>query len=74
MNYELENYVLSHIDPEGDYLYRLWRATNVHLLRGRMASGHLQGRISLRWERSADTALYAWPKDWKKAEWCIHTR
>ena len=34
-----------HIDPEGDYLYRLWRATNVHLLRGRMASGHLQGRL-----------------------------
>ena len=45
MNYELENYVLSHIDPEGDYLYRLWRATNVHLLRGRMARGHLQGRL-----------------------------
>lgn len=45
MNYELENYVLSHIDPEGGYLYRLWRATNVHLLRGRMASGHLQGRL-----------------------------
>lgn len=45
VNSELENYVLSHIDPEGDYLYRLWRATNVHLLRGRMASGHLQGRL-----------------------------
>lgn len=45
MNSELENYVLSHIDAEGDYLYRLWRATNVHLLRGRMASGHLQGRL-----------------------------
>lgn len=45
MNHELENYLLSHIDPEGDYLYRLWRATNVHLLRGRMASGHLQGRL-----------------------------
>lgn len=38
-------YILNHIDPEGDYLYRLYRATNVHLLRGRMASGHLQGRI-----------------------------
>lgn len=37
--------MLDHIDPEGDYLYRLWRATNVHLLRGRMASGHLQGRL-----------------------------
>ena len=40
MNYELEQYLLSHIDP-----YRLWRATNIHLLHGRMASGHLQGRL-----------------------------
>lgn len=45
MNYELEQYILAHTDPEGDYLYRLWRATNVHLLHGRMASGHLQGRL-----------------------------
>ena len=42
---QLENYILNHIDAEGDYLYRLYRATNVHLLRGRMASGHLQGRL-----------------------------
>ncbi|RRD00250.1 O-methyltransferase [Prevotella sp. OH937_COT-195] len=41
----LEEYITSHIDPEGEYLYRLWRATNVHLLHGRMASGHLQGRL-----------------------------
>lgn len=41
----LDDYILSHIDPEGDYLYRLWRATNVRLLHGRMASGHLQGRL-----------------------------
>ena len=41
----LDDYILSHIDPEGDYLYRLWRATNVHVLHGRMASGHLQGRL-----------------------------
>ena len=41
----LDDYILKHIDPEGDYLYRLWRATNVHLLRGRMASGHLQGSL-----------------------------
>lgn len=41
----IEDYILQHIDPEGDYLYRLYRATNVHLLRGRMASGHLQGRL-----------------------------
>ena len=41
----LEQYVLKHIDEEGDYLHRLWRATNVELLHGRMASGHLQGRL-----------------------------
>lgn len=41
----LHPYILSHTDPEGDYLYRLYRATNVHLLHGRMASGHLQGRL-----------------------------
>ena len=41
----IEEYILKHIDPEGDYLYRLYRDTNVHLLRGRMASGHLQGRL-----------------------------
>ena len=41
----LDDYVLSHIEPEGDYLYRLYRATNMQLLHGRMASGHLQGRL-----------------------------
>ena len=45
MNDELEKYVLGHIDAEGDYLYRLYRATNIRLLHGRMASGHLQGRL-----------------------------
>ena len=45
MTDDLESYILQHIDPEGDYLYRLYRATNIHLLRGRMASGHLQGRL-----------------------------
>ena len=45
MSDDLEQYILHHIDPEGDYLYRLYRATNIHLLRGRMASGHLQGRL-----------------------------
>lgn len=39
------DYILTHIDPEPDYLYRLWRATNIRLLHGRMASGHLQGRL-----------------------------
>jgi len=41
----LDEYILQHIDPEPDYLYRLWRATNIHMLHGRMASGHLQGRL-----------------------------
>ena len=41
----LEEYIEYHIDPEPDYLYRLWRATNIHMLHGRMASGHLQGRL-----------------------------
>lgn len=39
------DYLLSHISPEPDYLHRLWRATNIELLHGRMASGHLQGRL-----------------------------
>lgn len=29
-------YLASHIDPEGDYLYRLYRATNIHTIHGRM--------------------------------------
>jgi len=41
----LDDYILSHIDAEPDYLYRLYRATNIHMLHGRMASGHLQGRL-----------------------------
>ncbi len=45
MNTELERYLLAHIDAEGDYLYRLYRATNIHTVHGRMASGHLQGRL-----------------------------
>ena len=42
---QLEDYVLQHSEPEPEYLYRLWRATNIHTLHGRMASGHLQGRL-----------------------------
>ena len=41
----IENYIAAHIDAEPEYLYRLWRATNIHMLHGRMASGHLQGRL-----------------------------
>ena len=41
----IDEYIAQHIEPEPDYLYRLWRATNIHMLHGRMASGHLQGRL-----------------------------
>lgn len=45
MKDELQDYILAHIEPEPEYLYRLWRATNVHTIHGRMVSGHLQGRL-----------------------------
>lgn len=41
----LDDYILAHTEPEPDYLYRLWRATNIQTIHGRMASGHLQGRL-----------------------------
>ena len=45
MTEDIEKYVLAHSEPEGDYLYRLYRATNIQTIHGRMASGHLQGRM-----------------------------
>lgn len=46
MNDELlEQYILNHIDDEGDYLRKVNRDTHVQLLKPRMCSGHLQGRI-----------------------------
>lgn len=41
----IDEYILQHIDAEPEHLYRLYRATNIELLHGRMASGHLQGRL-----------------------------
>ena len=41
----LDEYILQHIDEEGEYLKSLYRDTHVKLLRPRMASGHLQGRM-----------------------------
>lgn len=41
----IDDYILSHIDPEPELLHRLYRATQLHLLYPRMASGHLQGRL-----------------------------
>ena len=45
MSETIDEYILAHIDKESDYMHRLWRATQLHLLYGRMASGHLQGRL-----------------------------
>ncbi len=41
----IDEYILQHIDEEGTYLKALYRDTHVKLLRPRMASGHLQGRM-----------------------------
>ena len=41
----LDEYILGHIDAEGDYLHSLWRDTQLRLSYGQMASGHLQGRV-----------------------------
>lgn len=45
MDTEIEQYILDHIDGEGELLSQLNRDTHVNLLRPRMLSGHLQGRI-----------------------------
>ena len=41
----IDEYILQHIDDEGDYLKALYRDTHLKLLYPRMASGHLQGRM-----------------------------
>ena len=45
MQEELEDYILKHIDAEGEDLRRLNRETHLYHLRPRMCSGHLQGRM-----------------------------
>lgn len=41
----IDQYILTHISPETDYLYELDRETNLNVLGSRMLSGHLQGQI-----------------------------
>ncbi len=41
----LDDYILSHSEPEHPFLHALWRATYLHLNYPRMASGHLQGQL-----------------------------
>lgn len=45
MDDALDDYIRAHTTPERPELYRLWRATNTQLVRGRMASGHVQGQL-----------------------------
>lgn len=45
MDIKQEEYILSHIDEEGELLAQLNRETNLKIMRPRMLSGHLQGRI-----------------------------
>jgi len=41
----IDDYILTHMEPESDYLHTLWRTAHVHLMNPRMSSGHLQGRL-----------------------------
>lgn len=41
----MEEYILSHIDAENDYMHRLWREINLRLYNGHMTSDHLQGSL-----------------------------
>jgi predicted O-methyltransferase YrrM len=42
---KIEEYILSHIDPEPELLKRMTREAHVKLLRPRMISGNVQGRL-----------------------------
>ncbi|HSH50358.1 MAG TPA: O-methyltransferase, partial [Bacteroidales bacterium] len=43
--YNIEQYIIDHSDPEDPLLAALNRETNLKVLRPRMLSGHLQGKI-----------------------------
>ena len=73
----IDKYICQYIEPEGDYLYRLYRATNIHTIHGRMASGHIQGRLlkmlveMIRPKNILEVVaivLSAWPRDCRKVE------
>ena len=42
---DLQKYVEDHSEPESDLLQRINRETHLHVLKPRMLSGHLQGRV-----------------------------
>ncbi|MDR2684891.1 MAG: O-methyltransferase [Prevotellaceae bacterium] len=41
----IDDYILSHLEQEPDYLKAIERKTNIRFINPRMASGHLQGRL-----------------------------
>lgn len=41
----IDDYICSHSSPEPANLHRIDRESHLHLINGRMCSGHLQGRI-----------------------------
>lgn len=42
---DLQKYVEDHSEPESDLLQQIHRETHLHVLKPRMLSGHLQGRV-----------------------------
>ena len=42
---DIQQYILSHIEKEPDFLKELTRRTHLHTLKPRMLSGHLEGRL-----------------------------
>jgi caffeoyl-CoA O-methyltransferase len=42
---EIDRFVCEHTQPEPELLHRINRETNIKILRPRMLSGHLQGRV-----------------------------
>lgn len=45
MDIELECYLLAHVNAEGNYLYRLYRATDTCTVHGYVASEYLQKQL-----------------------------
>ena len=45
LNQDLQLYIAHHTSPENDLLKTINRETHVHILKARMLSGHLQGRV-----------------------------
>ena len=45
MTQDIDRYAEEHTSPEPDELHNLVRAAHLHLVHGRMCSGHLQGRL-----------------------------